>query len=341
MYNPADLNKSFLSIDLVKADESPDASHIWKFSDLDIGCMGMHLRGTWVYDSVPDIENLKSSLGRLLGYYPHLAGRLTRDKKGVAHVNKGVPFVVREEPELSAGEIRKTEGWAERFTTPLNIDDMKKGKIAPVNVTITLLKDGSVLSVLCSHSFVDGDSFYKLVNDWGKLSRNEEITKPFIDQSLFETEQSVPKDKIMKTVKELGWKKVTFATVLKTFSMSKTGTFDVRTRPFYFSHESIERLKNKITQESGFNCTSNIALSAFIGKMYMILNDLPAETKYTEVIVVNLRNRFEGIPVHFFGNASTSVPTGEFYRTSSLSDIAEVIRDSLEPMTKGSSKKNH
>lgn len=339
MYNNStDLNKSLLSIDLIKADESPEASEIYKFSDLDIGTMSMYLRGTWIYNSMLDIEQLKSSLGKLLSFYPHLAGRITPDKTGVAHVNKGVPFIVREDWETSVNEIQKTEEWGNRFTIPLNFEDMKKGKIAPINFTITLLKDGTVLSVQCSHSFVDGGSFYGLIDEWGKLNRGEEITKPYIDQSLFEVEQSISKDEIKQTVMDMGWKKVTLGTAIKMLSMSKIGIFDIKTRPFYFSPESIERLKDKISLEGGFKCSSNIALSAFIGKMYMILNNLPHEEKYTEAVVVNLRNRFEGIPGNFFGNASTAIPTGEFDRSSSLSEIAKVIHDSLIPMLRGSSK---
>lgn len=334
-----EINRNILSIDLIKAEGKRESSRIWEFSDMDSNCLKMHLRGTWIYDSALDIDQLKSSLGKLLNYYEPLAGRINREKSGIVMVNRGVPFIVKEETKISVHDILKTDEWANRFTTPLNIDELKKGNIAPMNVTVSMLNDGTVVSVQCTHGLTDGGSFYTMVNDWGKLFRNEQIQPPVIDQSVFSIEQTMSKDKILQSVTDLGWKKVTFATVLKMFSMSITGIDDKKTDPFYFSPTSINRLKEKISIECGFRCSTNIALSAFIGKMYMILNNLPPETEYTEAVVINLRNRFEGIPIGFFGNASTAIPTGAFKRTSTLSEIAQVIHDSLNPMLNGPTKK--
>lgn len=332
-----DINKN-LSLDMVKAEKNSNKYGVWEFSDLDMGCLKMYLRGTWIYDSILDIDNLKVSLSKLLNDYPPLAGRINKEKTGIVYLNRGVPFFVNEDTEVSVNNIEKTDEWADRFTSTMNIDELKKGNIAPMNVTVTILKDGTVLSVQCTHGIVDGGSFYNLINEWSKLSRNEEIAKPFINQSLFATEQKISKEEVLKSVTDLGWKKVTFGTVLKMYSMSMTGIGDKKTMPFYFSPTSIDRLKKKISAECGFKCSTNIALSAFIGKMYTILNDLPAETEYTEAVVVNLRNRFEGIPGDFFGNASTAIPTAPFKRTSTLSEIAQIIHDSLNPMLQGSTK---
>lgn len=332
------INKN-LSLDMVRADKNSNQYGMWKFSDLDLGCLKMYLRGTWIYDSMLDIDNLKVSLSKLLNSYAPLAGRVNKEKTGIAYVNKGVPFFVNEDAELSVNDIKKTDEWADYFTTVLNIDELKKGNIAPMNVTITLLKDGTVVSVQCTHGIVDGGSFYNLINDWSKLCRNEDIQEPFIEQSVFETEQTISKNEVLKTVTDLGWKKVTFGTILKMYSMSMTRIGEKKTMPFYFSPASIERLKKKISAECGFKCSTNIALSAFIGKMYTILNDLPTETEYTEAIVVNLRNRFEGISGNFFGNASTAIPTAPFKRTATLSEIAQIIHNSLSPMLEGSTQK--
>ncbi len=334
-----EIDNNTLSLDMVRAEKNSDSSGVWEFSELDLACMKMYLRGTWIYDSVLDIDNLKSSLSKLLTYYQLLAGRVNTKKTGLVFTNRGVPFIVKEEPEISVNDIQKADKWAERFTTSLNIDELKKGNIAPMNVTVTMLKDGTVLSVQCTHGCVDGGSFYNLVNDWSKLSRNEEILKPVFNQSMFATEQTMSKVEVLQSVTSQGWKKVTFSTILKMYLMSMTGIDDEKTNPFYFSPDSIERLKKEISAECGFKCSTNIALSALIGKMYTILNDLPADTEYTEAVVANLRNRFEGIPDGFFGNASTAIPTAPFKRTSTLSEIAKIIHDSLNPMLQGSTKK--
>lgn len=334
-----DIYNNRLSLDMVRAENNCVSSEVWEFSDLDLSCMKMHLRGTYIYNSSLNIDNLKSSLSKLLDHYQPLAGRINDKKTGIELINRGVPFIVKEEPEISVNDIQKTDEWAERFTTSLNINELKKGNIAPMNVTFTMLKGGTVLSVQCSHGCVDGGSFYKLVNDWSKLSRNEEIREPVINQSVFTTVQTLPKNVVLQSVTNEGWKKVTLGTILKMYSMSITGIGDEKTNPFYFSPVSIERLKKKISAECGFKCSTNIAISAFVGKMYTILNDLPADTEYTEAVVANLRNRFEGIPDSFFGNASTAIPTATFKRTSTLSEIAKIIHDSLNPMLQGSTKK--
>lgn len=108
------INKN-LSLDMVRADKNSNQYGMWKFSDLDLGCLKMYLRGTWIYDSMLDIDNLKVSLSKLLNSYAPLAGRVNKEKTGIAYVNKGVPFFVNEDAELSVNDIKKTDEWADYF----------------------------------------------------------------------------------------------------------------------------------------------------------------------------------------------------------------------------------
>ena len=69
----------------------------WRFSVLDRACLNMVIKGMWLFHGRLDAAAMKESFARLLGYYPHLCGRVMRGE-AVACDNSGVPFAVDEAP---------------------------------------------------------------------------------------------------------------------------------------------------------------------------------------------------------------------------------------------------
>lgn len=63
----------------------------WRFSVLDRACLNMVIKGMWLFHGRLDAAAMKESFARLLGYYPHLCGRVMRGE-AVACDNSGVPL---------------------------------------------------------------------------------------------------------------------------------------------------------------------------------------------------------------------------------------------------------
>ncbi len=91
------------TIEIIRARELYRTMTVWNFSPLDRACLPMVIRGTWLFKGIPDVEKMKESLKILLGYYPHLSGRM-KDKKGIHLTNEGVPFTVAHDSVLSLSE---------------------------------------------------------------------------------------------------------------------------------------------------------------------------------------------------------------------------------------------
>ncbi|HBK31097.1 MAG TPA: hypothetical protein DDZ96_01755 [Porphyromonadaceae bacterium] len=325
-----DVFHNLLSYNLVRAEGYGEPLTVRAFSEPDINNLDLCFRGTWVYDHIPDIDAMKAAFRKLLGYYPPLSGRVHPNGSGIVFSNRGTPFIVKEETSVSVEDIGKTDKWARRFTTPLDLGEVKRGNIAPMNVTLSLLKNGSVLSVQCSHGCVDCVNFYTIVNDWSKLCRGEDIVEPVFEQSLFSTAQSSAREDGGYPSFAQGWKSLFSGSIIKMFSDSLSGIALERTGAFHFSSAAIKRLRDKISSECSFECTTGIALSAYIGKMFAILNNLPDSMGYKQAVTIDLRGRLDGIPAAFFGNASMTVPTRPYKRTATLSEIAQIVYDLLQ-----------
>lgn len=53
--------------------------------------------GNLVFTGRPEVGKLKEGMGKLLGYYPHLSGRVKEDG-GISFTNEGVPIMVIDNP---------------------------------------------------------------------------------------------------------------------------------------------------------------------------------------------------------------------------------------------------
>ena len=319
------------TIEYIKAEENNHPSKVWKLTLLDQSCFPMVLRGTWIFDKQLDVNIIKAGLKKLLSYYPHLCGRM-KDKTSVHLTNDGVSFTVIDESGLSIKEINKIKDPIKHFSTVIKPPKIKRGIDPPMSIKITKLKDGCVLGIQCSHMCMDGDSFYTMAYNWAQICKKEDFTKPLLNQSLMPSPENISKDQVIKNAYEQGWMKISKWSLLKMLPKFISGILRERTDAFYFSSDSLNKLKQKISVDTDFTCSTNTALSAFIIKMCTRLFKHDEKTKCKQVSVANIRNRLEGIPSNFVGNASTFVTTPSFSAGASIDEIAKIIHQTLEPI---------
>ena len=324
----------------IRAEVSRPTPDMWRFSPLDKACISMVLRGTWLFAGQLEVDELKKGLKKLLVHYPHLAGRMKEDG-GITFTDDGVPFTVVDKPNLCLEDLYERDDFTNisEMTTAIKPARLMKGLDSPLAVKLTRLEDGFVLGVQCSHACMDGDSFYTMVYNWGQICRKQEIEEPVLDQSIFPVPAELSKEKAEKKAVKSGWVKISLLFLVKMVPLYISGTLKLRSGAFHVSDELIERLKQVIEEETGLCCSSNVALSALITKKCFEMFDHDEETSCNQVTVVNCRSRLPGVPSTFVGNASTTIATSAFKAGASISDIAAIIDQTLEPVRQKPSAK--
>ncbi|MEI8091747.1 MAG: acyltransferase [bacterium] len=131
-----------------------------------------------------------------------------KDRNEIIYTNEGVEFQTREEKNISIKDIPHIKNPREYFASNISTKKVIAGKQAPMNINITKLKDGYVLSVQCSHACMDGQSFYRMVEHRGKLSRNQDIDLPLLDQSCISQPRTSTKEHILTSALHHGWIKL-------------------------------------------------------------------------------------------------------------------------------------
>lgn len=324
--------------DLVTAESQKASCDLWEFTPLDRACLRMVIRGTWIFDTPLNVQLMKDALGKTLSYYPHLAGRM-KSQTGVTLTNEGVPFSMASEPDLLVEDVLKRDDMAniKHFSIAINPGRIMKGIDAPLSVKITELKNGAVLGVQCSHALMDGDSFYTMVYNWSKIFKGEEFEKPVIDQGLLPAPDDTPVQEIKAAALAAGWKQLSIFSIFKLLPAVVSGVIKKRSRPFYVSAATIERLKEEISNAAGIECSSNLALSALITRRCMELYDHSDDTRCSIVTVINTRKRLANIPATYAGNSSLSLATPPFPAKAGLTEIAAILHQTLEPARKSPS----
>jgi len=318
------------SLEYIYSAINKSSFNMWEFSPLDKSVLAMVIRGTFIFNKDMDVEILKKGLVDILNLYPHLSGRVQK-KDGILINNEGVPFVLVEEPDLFVENIGDIEKPIEFFGHNIKGSKIKKGIDPVMSVKVTKLKNGTVLGVQCSHGAFDGDSFYTMIYNWGKLCQNIEIDRPIVDQSYFPEPEKLTKDETNRKAMSWGWKKFSILSLFTFLYPLITGVLFSRTKGFYFSSKSIKLIKNELSKSSGYPISTNIALSALMTSLNIRLHGHERGSFIKTSIVLNMRERHENFPKTFAGNASTVIESEEFLSETELSNIAKYIYESIEP----------
>lgn len=299
---------------------------------LDRANLWLVLNGTWVFRGDLDPDRLRQGLADLLVHYPHLAGRVRRRREVILN-DAGVPFAVESSPRESVDDIRADGTPVERFAPRLWPGPIGRGRQAPLAVKLTRLSDGWVLGLNCSHAMLDGQGFYRMVSDWGRVCAGRALEPPVIDRTLLPRTDERTKAEVRHDAAELGWARPSAGQILG--MIWTMATLPLRRRVFgaRFSPDRLARLKSDVAAEVGDDrISTNVALSAHLALMFARLFDHPPPTIFRQVTVIDGRKRIEELPATYAGNAAFPLVTATYDASSGLGAIASQIRHSLTPL---------
>lgn len=305
----------------------PDPDATWELTGIDRANHFLVLRGTWLFEGGLEPEQLVQGLARLLCHYPHLAGRM-REGKRVLLDNSGVPFTHVAMPQLTLALVEGDHRIASQFHPGWRQGRVKKGLDAPMAVGLTDLADGQVLSVTCTHACMDGNSFYTLVHNWGRLCRGLDIEPPVLDQALLPLPEPRSKAQAAQAAKDAGWTKLPLIRGLPTLVRLAFGGLTNRSRPIHLDDAALDRLRQAA---GGGELSVNDVISAHLARMCARLYDHGADTLCKQVVVLDGRRRLPGIPPSFVGNASVNVIGATFPGDVSLPTLAQQTHEVLGP----------
>lgn len=325
-------------MNIIKSTKEYKGNVKWKFTSMDKSCINMVIKGTWLYPVKLDADLLQHSLSVLLDYYAHVAGRV-KNQSYIEINNEGVFFSVIEKTNVSLEGIRYDKNAINRYSTGINLKETLKGNAPLFVVTLTHLKDGSVLSAHCAHVCMDGSSFYTMMRNWGMLARKKNIIPPVIDQSLYpEAGSSMSKEEIIEKVKTQGWKSVSFSLLINQLLQNITGVSRKKTEAIHISEEVIAGVKQIIGKESGKTYGTHAVLSALITKMCLSLYRLKNDEECSVLSVVDIRGRIKSVPPEFVGNAVSNIPSNDFPSNASLADIVQAVDMPLKALLSNQEK---
>ena len=151
-------------------------------SCIDIACKPLVINQSWLYDRHLDTARMKETLVEILDEYPTLAGRIS-DSSIICN-NAGVLWEENQQPDTSVKELSKITLPEKRFQAEFDNKAAIAGASPLLSVKVSHLKDGTILNVKCSHFCADGSTFYRMMENWSSLVRNEGfVQKPIYDDT--------------------------------------------------------------------------------------------------------------------------------------------------------------
>ena len=151
-------------------------------SCIDIACKPLVINQSWLYDRHLNTVLMKEKLAELLSEYPTMAGRISGNS--IICNNAGALWEDNQQPDTSLRELSKITLPKKRFQAEFNNKAAIAGAFPLLSVKVTLFKDGTLLNVKCSHFCADGSTFYRMIENWSSLTRNEGfVSKPLYDDT--------------------------------------------------------------------------------------------------------------------------------------------------------------
>ncbi|MCB9639970.1 MAG: hypothetical protein H6727_13835 [Myxococcales bacterium] len=315
---------------LVQADSPPQQGATWPLVEFDRVNFSLVLRGTWVFAQRLDTEKLRNSLATLLSSYPHYAGRMQKD--GSVHFNNtGVPFTIQEAPHLSAPQIQKDHRLIDKLVPVLPRQKVRKGKSAPLQVTVTHIADGSVLTVYGSHALGDGNTFYNFVHYWSLVAQGKPAPTVLLDQSRHTKSRDIDSKELVEQAKSAGWQKLSILRLVKEIPYLLFGNKTERVGPLYFPPRALLALRKAAISEEAPNVRNNDALCAHFSLLCAQLLYTPPDQNFVQAIVLDLRERLAHLPKNFVGNAAFVIQGTSLHPDESLQAVAARTHKKLSP----------
>lgn len=300
----------------------------WKFSLLDMACGDMIIKAIWIFNTKLDTELMGEKLSVLLEKYPFLAGRL-KSAEGISCSNDGLPFDVVERQDVVIKDVLKSQHVYDDFSLRLDIKDFKTGKCAPVTIRVTNLRDGAVLAVQMAHICMDGHSFYRMMNEWGRLCCGEDVDIQQDTQFEFPKPEFMPKSQVAAILEKSNWTKLGFRDLVKMLIYGVSKDSKVSCTPLLIDGDKVRSLKAVACQKTGCKISTNSILSAVIVKIVMNLNGLNGKRDYSLLTVADIRGRYKNVADSFIGNASNNIVTRSLKDDCDVFELARQIQENV------------
>ena len=166
---------------LVFASREP-AMRTYAASCIDIACKPLVINQSWLYDRHLNTALMKERLVEVLNEYPALTGRISGNS--IICNNAGVIWEENRQPDTSVKELSKITLPEKRFQAEFDNKAAVAGAFPLLSVKVSHLKDGTLLNVKCSHFCADGSTFYRMMENWSSLARDEGfVRKPVYDDT--------------------------------------------------------------------------------------------------------------------------------------------------------------
>lgn len=300
----------------------------WKFSLLDMACGDMIIKAIWIFNTKLDTELMGEKLSVLLEKYPFLAGRL-KSAEGISCSNDGLPFDVVERQDVVIKDVLKSQHVYDDFSLRLDIKDFKTGKCAPVTISVTNLRDGAVLAVQMAHICMDGHSFYRMMNEWGRLCCGEDVDIQQDTQFEFPKPEFMSKSQVAAILEKSNWTKLGFRDLVKMLIYGASKDSKVSCTPLLVDGDKVRSLKAVACQKTGCKISTNSILSAVIVKIVMNLNGLNGKRDYSLLTVADIRGRYKNVADSFIGNASNNIVTRSLKDDCDVFELARQIQENV------------
>ena len=166
---------------LVFASREP-AMRTYAASCIDIACKPLVINQSWLYDRHLNTAMMKETLVEVLNEYPTLSGRIS-DNSIICN-NAGVFWEENQQPGTSVKELSKITLPEKRFQAEFDNKAAIAGAFPLLSIKVSHLKDGTILNVKCSHFCADGGTFYRMMENWSSLAKDEGfVIKPVYDDT--------------------------------------------------------------------------------------------------------------------------------------------------------------
>lgn len=287
----------------------------------------MIIKGIWVFDYPLNKEKVKSSLVKLLEFYPHVAGRMNGPNEIV--LNNGGIYFSNEEYHISVLSLIKQPRSFDLYKTPIKIKKLVNGKEPLMSVKIVRLKDGCLLIIHCAHVCLDGNGFFRFVKNLEQLYQNKPIQPIDLDRSNLFFDKIPSKNKAYKLMLEKGWKQVSINTLVQ-YTWQKFRRIEkIVSPPIHISEDYLSAIQKQIEKKGISHLSKHALLSSILIKLSYKLNNFKTTTNCSLVSVIDLKGRLSSFPTSYAGNATSNITTRDFNPENPLSDLAVIIDNTI------------
>ena len=312
----------------------------WQGSCVDMACMPLVINQSWLYGSHPDTDRMKKALSEVLSMYPVLAGRICDG--GIVCNGAGALFECQDCRDVKAEDIRDRNFPGKRFMAPCDARSMLKGNSPVLNVRLSLLRDGALLNVKCSHFCADGSSFYRMMDCWASLARGvnavddaryDDRVLPSIlaGSDVYRSLKEAGAAEAEDIVRSEGACRISPSLVFPMMWQRITGIDRRLSAPVFISDADIRAVQDRVAETFGKRVGRNAVLSAMTVAMLRKPMGWPGR-KIGLVHTADHRGRIAGLDRTYMGNASFTLSQSAFSADLPVEELAVSVENDVERM---------